>query len=1096
MNTFRDSIDIPTSIFMGDRLERIEHFNRGFDFYVGPTRVVRIDKDGITPNSGIIDSNVLFIDEAEGRVGINTSLPQYALDVSGDSNVSGDANILGNLYVSGDFADIRSDTIIEGDLSVSGNLVGLDCTCSSLILSGFVLAQEDINSGQQLVGNSLYITSGGIIAGDLTVSGTLNANIDVSFTGVVDNLTVSNNVTIGNQLIMANEPQAEINVNDNELFIRASTVFLDANPSGSNLEVLGDGVYYGDLTVSGTLNANIDVSFDGNVENLTVTNDVSIGNQLDVGGNSIFEGDLTVSGTLFANLDVSFDGVVENLTVSNNATIGNQLEVTGLSYFYNDMDISGDLLIRGDAGFIRMNVLDSSIVAEGPIQAAGISTDGRLEVVSNSDLSGSVFIGSTFNLTTLQVRCPATFNDNVTLSQSLEVDGDGLFIGDLSVSGNLYANIDVSFDGVVENLTVSNNATIGNQLDVSGDVSLVGANITVGRFNSDVEVRGLDLLMDVASDTTIDTTTFNLVASGEVSVEGDISTIIASDNQIDITSNGGDISIVPGTNNIVSVRGNSVFDNDVTVVGNLYANIDVSFDGIVENLTVSNNAFIGNQLSVDSISSNGALTIESTADNILLQTPTDVDIISGQAIAFSSSNGINLDTASLNITANTIAKIYGSANGLATGSDSLVTLGNYSRTTPQFLTLSGTTTTLSGTTMFISGDGLIEMTSGGLVEIASSEYIQTYSGATFGSAGSASTTDIIGDISIGDGGGGSGSLNVDVGGIVNIGGDQVNVGGVTTFLSANVANYIIAPAITMSAFGSGINMRSTNTIDVNAGGDLLVSGNTIDMSSGGTIDMSSGGAIDIVGGGQINITSETNSLFLASTGVMDIVSNRAIGITGTAVEIAARTGSGLGGINLQTYNGNIDLISDGNILMAAEQYLMFLNNVGSFAFGETGVTNFANQQLMTIAKNNSDIADNRMLQFFTGQVVNKGGIRLLANTLVLDSTSSITLKENIRENQQESYDIVKSLRSVRFDWKEVSGGLKDCDGFIAEEVSELYPPAATMIDEIPGVAQSKFIPVLWGALRNTMEKCENLTSLYDDLEAKYNSLEEKYNSLL
>ncbi len=437
MQVFKESIKVPNNVFMGGQQDSLTYKDKEFKFIIDGEDVFVISATG-TP----FGNDIIYIDEINKRVGINISEPLVSLDVSSDIltrgdmfvsgtlsanelaindltinnlTVSNNLNVIGDLFVSGALVDIRSDTIIEGDLSVSGNLVGLDCTCSSLILSGFILAQDDIGTASALNGQSLFITNGGVIGGDLTVSGTLNANINVSFDGVVNNLTVSNDAFIGNNLdvnghlfvttntnatVVANNMIFDLDsfyVNgssivgiygdginlgaDDEINITSAFAGINLEPAtgeivgiSGDLEVTGNGLVTGDLTVSGTLNANIDVSFDGIVENLTVSNDAFIGNDLEVAGNGLFDGDLTVSGTLNANINVSFDGIVNNLTVSNDAFIGNDLIVdNGFNVNGNGIVVlnSNDNVDIGALNDLNINAgsMSEIIVAEKTCQA-------------------------------------------------------------------------------------------------------------------------------------------------------------------------------------------------------------------------------------------------------------------------------------------------------------------------------------------------------------------------------------------------------------------------------------------------------------------------------------------------------------------------------------------------------------------------------------------------------------------------------------------------------------------------------------------------------------------------------------------------------
>lgn len=409
MFNFKDSIHVPSSLYMGGQQDSLTYRDGDFKFYIAGKNVLDINASGIS-GGGILNSNVLFIDEVDKRVGINVSNPDLALDVSGD------AIIRGNFAINGELADIVADAAIEGSLTVAGNVVALDGTVDNLFVAQNADIQETLTLGDFIANQD------GIVAGDLTVSGDLNANIDVSFDGVVDTLNVTNDAMIGGDLIV-----------------------------GST------GFFGGDVTIAGRLYANEDIANRGVFENVSVTE------FLNVTGSALVIGDLSVSGALNANINVSFNGVVDSLTVSTNAVIGQNLYTPNA--FCENIDITGDMNVSQDALII-----------------------GTLSV------SGPIINNTNQNVLDL------TVSNNLTVGNQLLVRNDGLIEGDLSVSGNLIANIDVSFDGIVESLYVSTDAFVVDNLSIGSHTSIDATGVTFQ--NVDLTIRG-------ASD-------FNTILSGNM----------------------------------------------------------------------------------------------------------------------------------------------------------------------------------------------------------------------------------------------------------------------------------------------------------------------------------------------------------------------------------------------------------------------------------------------------------------------------------------------------------------------------------------------------------------------------------------------------
>jgi len=165
-----------------------------------------------------------------------------------------------------------------------------------------------------------------------------------------------------------------------------------------------------------------------------------------------------------------------------------------------------------------------------------------------------------------------------------------------------------------------------------------------------------------------------------------------------------------------------------------------------------------------------------------------------------------------------------------------------------------------------------------------------------------------------------------------------------------------------------------------------------------------------------------------------------------------------------------------------------LSSTGEALLFATGVTE-ANSMMIFRKDITTGVTDNRYINFEDGSSdiltpgTALGGIRVdTGGSLVIDTVSSIVLKENVRDNSDECYDLVKTLRGVKFDWKI---GSKDCNGFIAEEVKEHYPTASGNINGTNTVSMGSFIPILWSALRKSQEKIEQMDEKYNTLVKKY-----------
>ena len=436
-----------------------------------------------------------------------------------------------------------------------------------------MLVTGDSNMIGTLAVTAITILGDALVVRDLTVSGALNAEVPFNFF----NFNISGDLSVG----------------------------IDADIR-NNLTVSGDGLFYGDVTILGDLSANVDVTFDGVVQDLTVTNDAFIGNDISVGrslavdSDCLVVGDLTVSGAIQGNINVSFTGVVDNLTVSGTMTVG---PTAGTALFTNPLVSISSSNIQERSNI--HNVIAGTLTAD----CTSISYESTLLSLRATQ----------FDILSDELR--------ITAANLVTIGEDVIIPGDLSVSGNLIANISTSFNGVVTDLSVSNDATIGNDLTVSGGLNVFGAN---SFFENDVLITGtlsannLDFNnvlinnLDVTNDLTVTGNTnligdlfvtgsltdirTDMIVEGDLSVSGNLigldctcSSLITSGfilAQEDISTSQ---SLVGNT---LSIGSDSLIGGNLTVSGLLSANIAVSFTGVVDNLSVSNDAVIGNDLTV------------------------------------------------------------------------------------------------------------------------------------------------------------------------------------------------------------------------------------------------------------------------------------------------------------------------------------------------------------------------------------------------------------------------------------------------------------------------------------------------------------------
>jgi len=155
------------------------------------------------------ETDLLYLDVTDRRIGINSSSPEYNLDVNGTARVT-------NLDVDTQF-DIGEITISGNDIVSTNNTIsfapsGLEPTVyhsrfivNDIELNGNVISTTVSNSDLELrpSGTGIVdIQSSANVEGDLTVTG----NIDVT-----GNVTISGNIIIGDEITDSIEINASIN---------------------------------------------------------------------------------------------------------------------------------------------------------------------------------------------------------------------------------------------------------------------------------------------------------------------------------------------------------------------------------------------------------------------------------------------------------------------------------------------------------------------------------------------------------------------------------------------------------------------------------------------------------------------------------------------------------------------------------------------------------------------------------------------------------------------------------------------------------------------------------------------------------------------
>jgi len=117
---------------------------------------------------------------------------------------------------------------------------------------------------------------------------------------------------------------------------------------------------------------------------LVVNGGVGIGQNLNVGGDAIFEGDVTIKGPLaLTDPTESIDTETGALTVVGGVGIGKQLNVGGATKIENTLDVNGQVTITANPGNSQSSYNNYPLLVEGGQQGVAIKVNGGRSIDNN-----------------------------------------------------------------------------------------------------------------------------------------------------------------------------------------------------------------------------------------------------------------------------------------------------------------------------------------------------------------------------------------------------------------------------------------------------------------------------------------------------------------------------------------------------------------------------------------------------------------------------------------------------------------------------------------------------------------------------------------
>jgi hypothetical protein len=450
-------------------------------------------------------------------------------DIESTSIILSDLNDLSNINSVG----INNNVTFGGVLNISATFSSLNNTTGSLLVSGGVAINKNLNIGNNINVNNMNITNilnvgnvseykfpsdigsnnqililstdGGLLF--QTPTNNPNQIESSSFFGTDNVLIKTDGITrnVKSTSILVSDLNDIYNINTlnvmNESTINGTLYIISGESSVSN--TTGALIISGGIGLSDNINIGGDLTSDGLffINNTTVSISTNTGSIVIDGGVGI-SGDLFISGTLFTDgiiLNSVDDFIISSTKISSNNTTG-ALVVNGDIGVSGDFNIGGNSIIDNNLSvndiFIVNNTTNSISTDSGAlIFSGGVGIEKNINVgglVNISDVSQSIYtdngslvigggvgiaknlnIGNDFNILG-SVRVTNLTNTSGVGTGALIIDGGTSISKNLTVSGGLQLNEPLinnsKFFMAVHTITTSVSSTTSSQLQWNTEI--------------------------------------------------------------------------------------------------------------------------------------------------------------------------------------------------------------------------------------------------------------------------------------------------------------------------------------------------------------------------------------------------------------------------------------------------------------------------------------------------------------------------------------------------------------------------------------------------------------------------------------------------
>ncbi len=454
---------------------------------------VSLDKTLKVGDGFILTGNATF---ANSSLLVEQHIHGNSLTISTSAEINAGLTVSGGAQINGDVRLINSDVSISGSLSISGDMslqasqFNID---SNLSVGGNITANQNLSVNGDTLLNNAYIQGNLITTGNSTFVNNVyiadKLEISGRGLGITGNVTMSNNLTIGNSL----DVFADLRVTGGSEFFNYVTIHNTTIIKDGGLYVTGDSTFNNSVFINDKLNTH-GIVLTGNAT--FVDSHMYVSGQLDITGGITISGSAILNGFDLGNIskglnitgNVTFSETI--VTISGIVNIkGEALNVTGNVTFDNTkMSLSGILGISGEGLIVTGNATMSNTVSISALNVQNLlSVSGDVFVTGNGYFTKSLFVSGLNVSNTMSISGDLIVTGQTRLNQSLFVSGINVS-NNINVSGNLIVTGQTILN---QNLTVSS-VLVLNNMDVSGQLSVSG-NVNFGSaayFGNGIKVSG------------------------------------------------------------------------------------------------------------------------------------------------------------------------------------------------------------------------------------------------------------------------------------------------------------------------------------------------------------------------------------------------------------------------------------------------------------------------------------------------------------------------------------------------------------------------------------------------------------------------------